>query len=377
MTGDPAMNVRDTTILRPHVESENLGRDAQRALAAHAAQLERLAEATHHIHAATSVAAALGATIDAVRSVLDATASVSMDGTSTGAAAVVGIERVFELPSPHAPSRGALSIRRETELGRSEIVMASQIARATALVLERHRLLRVVHASIKARQEIVTIVSHDLRTPVHAFSLGLDALRVMVRNESTVPIFARLDRSLRAMRRLLSDLLDVATIQDGALSLRLEEHAIGTLVANVQAGCADIGRQKGLGIVIGEVAAGSLVCDGPRIEQALTNLVSNALKFTQRGSVAICAFDEGDTISFEVTDTGIGIEPEMRAHLFERLYQDVRTSSGGVGLGLYIVRGIAVAHGGDVAVASTPGEGSRFFMRIPHVSGPRSQNGTT
>ncbi len=373
----PARLERVLRSARRLTDAEDLAETAQRALSAHAAQLERLAEATHHIHAATSVRAALEATLDALRIVLGAHASISIDGVVMGASEPGGFERVLDLPSPHAPSRGTLSLRRAEDFERSEVLIAVQIARATALVLERHRLVSAVHASAKARQDIVTIVSHDLRTPVHAFALGLDALRSTVRNEATLPIFARLDRSLRSMRRLLSDLLDVATIQDGALHLRLAEHEVGALVANVQAGCAEIGRQKGLAILVGEVAPGTLVCDAARIEQALTNLVSNAVKYTRRGTVTISAFDEGDAFAFEVADTGMGIEPEVRAHLFERLYQDTRTGAAGIGLGLYIVRGIAVAHGGGVGVTSTLGEGSRFFVRIPQAGPARAENGTS
>jgi signal transduction histidine kinase len=348
---------------------------AARTLGRHAVQLERLAEATHQIHATTTVQGAVLATVEAVRVVLDAHAAITVDGVATGAIESARHEHVLPLPSPHAPSRGTLTVGRGTELDRSEILIASQIARATALVLDRHRLSSAVEASLRARQEIVNVVSHDLRTPVHAFSLGIDALRVMARTDATVPVFARLDRSLRSMRRLLTDLLDVASIQDGALQLRPERHSIAAIVANVQAGCVDIARQKGLALVVGEVASGLLVCDGARIEQALTNLVSNALKFTQRGSVTLSAVADHDTIAFEVADTGVGIEPDARERLFERLYQDARTSTGGIGLGLYIVHGIAVAHAGRIFVESVVGQGSRFVLHIPLVATGSGQNG--
>jgi signal transduction histidine kinase len=337
----------------------------------HTTQLERLADATHRVHAALTARAALDATVEAARAVLGAEASISIDHTvtvaSTGAGEPAAHEQVLELPSPHAPSRGTLTLRRALPFDRAEVLIASQIARATALVLERHRLVDAVHVTANARQEIVTIVSHDLRTPVHAFALGLDALRATVRSEAATPIFARLDRSLRSMRRLLSDLLDVATIQDGALPLHLAAHPIAALLGNVQAGSIEIAKQKGLAIVMGHVASGTLWCDGTRVEQALTNLVGNALKYTERGTVTLSATDEGDALCFEVSDTGIGMDADVRAHLFERLYQGPRARAGGVGLGLYIVRGIADAHGGSVAVTSRPSQGSRFFMRIPQA----------
>ena len=376
-----AEGVRAPIILLPPTEGlddaiaevEQLGAAAaRRARAEHAAQLERLAEATHLIHAAPSPQAAREATVAALRLVLGAEGTLSSDGTNSvgelSAMELAPPDQTFELVAPDGPRCGTLTLRRQRALELSEVLIASHIARAAALALDRHRLVQAIQATVDARHEIVTIVSHDLRTPVHAFSLGLDALRATVRSDAAAPIYARLDRALRSMRRLLSDLLDVATIQDGTLHLHAAQHAIPALIASVRAGCVEIGAQKALAIAIGDVAQGLLLCDRARIEQALTNLVGNAMKYTERGRVTLSATAEGDAICFEVSDTGIGMDSQVQAHLFERLYQGPGARSGGVGLGLYIVGGIAEAHGGTVAVSSQLGQGSRFFMRIPRTN---------
>jgi PAS domain S-box-containing protein len=224
--------------------------------------------------------------------------------------------------------------------------------------------------AVRARDEVVAIVSHDLRNPLGVVAAAADLLIDLPldeeeRNEQASIIA----RSAARMGRLIEDLLDVTRIEAGALVVRTAQEDPAAILEEMDGVFAVQARDKGLTLLT-KVEPGTprASVDRDRVIQALANLLGNALKFTPPGgtvSVTASAVDGG--VAFTVTDTGPGISEEEMQRLFDRFWQAERHDRTGAGLGLAIVRGIAAAHGGRVDVTSTPGEGASLSLVLPAV----------
>ncbi len=222
----------------------------------------------------------------------------------------------------------------------------------------------------QAKSIFLANMSHEIRTPMNAI-LGLSHL---LRVQATPEQAERLDKINDAGRHLLSiinDILDLSKIEAGKLQLERSDFALGAVLDHVNSLIADAARAKGLRVTVdGDAVPIWLRGDQMRLRQALLNYAGNALKFTERGSIALRARlleTQGDEllVRFEVTDTGIGIPPEKMDQLFKAFEQaDSSTTRkyGGTGLGLVITRKLAVLMGGEVGAESTPGAGSTFWF---------------
>jgi signal transduction histidine kinase len=171
------------------------------------------------------------------------------------------------------------------------------------------------------------------------------------------------------MERIIRDLLDVSVIEAGRLTVELEPTSVDRVLARVRELHAPLAAENGVTLAMeapeDEV---DVMADAERLEQALGNLLGNALKFTPRGgTVTVSAATEGERVRFGVADTGRGIPPAELPFVFDRFWQARTTRRGGAGLGLAIVKGIVEAHGGTVRVESTPDVGSRFSFDIPRA----------
>jgi signal transduction histidine kinase len=227
--------------------------------------------------------------------------------------------------------------------------------------------------AVARRDEFLGIVSHDLRTMLNAM-VGFAALITKeVSQEDHVPrVLAhaqRIQRSGARMNRLIGDLVDVASIHAGALTVAREPADPAAVVTEAVetfqalAASAAISLQAEIPLPIQGAAF-----DTPRILQVLSNLLSNAMKFTPRnGRVVVRVERVGDDVRFAVSDTGSGIPADRLEAVFQRFLQ-VATDRRGVGLGLYISRAIVQGHGGRIWAESTPGAGSRFFFTLPMSS---------
>jgi signal transduction histidine kinase len=171
------------------------------------------------------------------------------------------------------------------------------------------------------------------------------------------------------MSRLVDDLLDLASIDAGSLSLQPVAVAPRELLSEVRDGLGPQALDKGLTLIAEADAALPLIrCDRERIIQVLSNLVANAIKFTPAGGTVALRADLEPTdaaVRFTVTDTGPGIPEEMQEHAFDRHWHAKRTDRESHGLGLSIAKGIVESHGGEISVASPPGVGSVFRFSIP------------
>lgn len=222
--------------------------------------------------------------------------------------------------------------------------------------------------AIRQREDMVSIVSHDLRNPLGVVFGATDILLELPLDDAGRMRQAELiGRAAQRMSNLIENLLDVARIQDGALVVRRAQEELPEILEEV----VDLFREQAerKDITLGLEIRGRRVrarVDRDRLLQALANLLDNAIRLTPEGGwVTLTAESLGDQVAIHVTDTGPGIEPEVLEHVFDRYWQTEDGARGSSGLGLTIVKGVVEAHGGEVRVVSEVGEGSTFTLIFP------------
>ncbi len=220
------------------------------------------------------------------------------------------------------------------------------------------------------RRDFISNVSHELRTPLAGIRAAAETLQEGALDDkpAAIEFMGHIQREIDRMTQLVEELLELSRIESGAAPLHFTQLDASALVTDTVKRFAQQAERAGLTLTA-RTSDGTLpiIGDGERLERALGNLVANAIKFTPRGgSVTVAAEATGGDVAIGVTDTGIGIEPEQRARVFERFYKaDRGRGDGGTGLGLAIVKHIALAHEGNVSVDSRAGHGSTFTMRLP------------
>jgi signal transduction histidine kinase len=223
------------------------------------------------------------------------------------------------------------------------------------------------------KSQFLANMSHELRTPLNAIIGVSEMLRedAEALKQDTEP----LDRVLGAGRHLLAlinDILDLSKIEAGRMELHLESFALAPLIDGVTKTIEPLAAKNGNQVVHCDAAIGTLHADQMRLRQALLNLMSNANKFTEKGTITIAAHqgqENGrDWITLAVTDTGIGMTPEQMGKLFQEFSQassTIASKYGGTGLGLVISKRFCQLMGGDITVESELGRGSTFTIRVP------------
>ena len=255
--------------------------------------------------------------------------------------------------------------------GVSDISERLRLENERAELLQREREARTAaEAAARARDEMLGVVSHDLRNPLAAIGLCASALAQSIEpsSESVQRMLASIKHSADSTDRLIEDLLDVSSIDAGRLALEPHAEAPCDLLAQASDMFAATARQRG--VVFETQATPNLQpvrADAERVVQGLANLLTNSLKFTARGGhITLRAEPDPSGVRFAVEDTGVGIAADDLPHVFDRFWQKHREGGErGTGLGLAIVRGIVDAHGGQIRVESTPGQGSRFSFTLP------------
>ena len=222
----------------------------------------------------------------------------------------------------------------------------------------------------RLKTEFVGMVTHELRAPLATIESSLSALRVIETNGSTAErqeLREILERGVKRLSQLIEDLLDVTRIESGQLKLDAVPDDICELARKVASAYRPRFAEKGLDLTV-EVPNGKCIglYDPGRIEQVLTNLVDNALKFTSKGGVTIIVDGRPNRIFVSVSDTGRGVEVSEQSQIFEKFYtSQVKGDKRGTGLGLAICKGIVENCGGSIWVESTREEGSRFTFDLP------------
>ncbi len=257
--------------------------------------------------------------------------------------------------------------------GKDDLALAQELGHRVALAADNAHLYDEARAAVRVRDDVLAIVSHDLRNPLSTIltSTGrlLDALE-----DDEAPLRASLERCQRAARRMthmISDLVDAASLETGTLSLDQKENELPRIMNDALDLLQPLADARQLHLLM-EVDGADVraLCDRERIVQVLSNLVGNAIKFTPAGgTIRVVAELWGGMVRISVSDDGPGIAATEIPRIFDRYWhQAKRESRQGAGLGLYIAKGIVENHGGRIWVDSTIGRGSTFYFTLPAVN---------
>ncbi|MBT8488545.1 MAG: PAS domain-containing sensor histidine kinase, partial [Gemmatimonadetes bacterium] len=230
--------------------------------------------------------------------------------------------------------------------------------------------------AVKQREDVVSIVSHDLRNPLGVALAAAELLIDLPLDEEQRQRQAEIiHRSGKRMQRLIEDLLDVSRIEAHALVVRLSREELQPILEEAYELFHDQARSKGVRLELRDPQGDTEArIDADRILQALSNLLDNAVRVTPAGGrITLSARDDGEDVVLSVADTGPGVQSALIDTLFDRFSQTAGTDRGAAGLGLTIVRGVADAHGGEATVSTEEGKGSEFILRVPREGPPRDK----
>jgi PAS domain S-box-containing protein len=265
--------------------------------------------------------------------------------------------------------------------GQGDLVLAEGLAGRAALSIDNARLYREAQESSRARDEVLAVVSHDLRNPLNVIGLGAAALLKHLPEEGPAVAWRKQAETIRRSAdravHLIEDLLDVAKIEAGRLVVQRVPEAVVPLLEEAIELHRPLAEARGLRLEReSEEPLPRVLVERNRVLQVFSNLIGNALRFTPSGgriTVKAKRKDDG-AVCFSVKDTGTGIAPEHVPHLFDRFWQ-AQGGREGAGLGLTISKGIIEAHGGTLWVESTPGQGSTFSFTLPVAGEARKPEG--
>ena len=256
----------------------------------------------------------------------------------------------------------------------ADLTLAEDLGHHAALALANARLYEESQEAIRARDEFLSIASHELRTPCTSLRLGIEALLRHARagklDRMPAPLIERLletsDRQSKHLLHLIDRLLDVSRLEAGHLDLELEEVDLAALTREAAGELREEIARMGGSLVVEAERPVRGMWDRARLRQVVTNLLGNALKYGAGKPVRVRASGDETQGFLCVEDRGIGIPEDRQPHIFDRFERAVSSRHyGGLGLGLYIVRQIVEAHGGSISLASLPGEGSTFTVTLP------------
>jgi signal transduction histidine kinase len=257
-----------------------------------------------------------------------------------------------------------------------DLVLLRDLASRAVVTIENSRIYTEALKAIRSRDHILSIVAHDLRSPLTVISGWVNLCLSKPSQEGIICKRAQMDavqRSTQRMIRLIDDLLDTTRIETEHLFIQQGSCPVPSLVDEALESVQSQADSKHLQVK-NEIPSGiaPVLADRDRIIQVFTNLVGNAIKFTPPGGrITLRAEQLEKEVRFSVEDTGPGIPEDQAPHIFDRFWQASQTARSGVGVGLFIVKGIVEEHGGKVWVNSQPGAGSTFFFTLP-LDSPRS-----
>jgi PAS domain S-box-containing protein len=326
--------------------------------------------------------------VQRLRDVRDASVlQPGLDPEGRGALDALGVGTVTVHPIiSHGRILGALTLvrrGREADLSPFDAALGEEVALRVAIALDAVRLRDELARAVRAREDALAEVSHELRNPLSSVLLASLQLERAVERPDLPELVKRraatVRRSGERMNRLVNDLLDLARIESGHLTLDARRHDVAQLLVEaVEAANAQAG-EHGAKLELSAPPGLQLECDRDRIHRVLVNLLSNAAKASPRGGrVVASARADGQDVVFTVSDEGPGIPEELRGHLFER-FRRGRQPGEGVGLGLSIAKALVESHGGTIWTAEAPGGGAVFAFRLPaaqaHRAGPAASEG--
>ncbi len=273
---------------------------------------------------------------------------------------------------------GALTVTRVQpgEFSPEMVELVATFASQSALAIQNARLFHQLEIASQHKSAFLANMSHELRTPLNAIIGYSEMLQEDAADEgadSLVPDLKKVNAAGKHLLELINSILDLSKIEAGRMELQLEEFSVSGMVDDIRGVIQPLAEQNGNRLEMNcDASIGTMRGDLTKVRQVLFNLLSNACKFTEKGTVRLAVAREGTErdawLSFVVSDTGIGLTPEQLGRLFQEFSQaDAATTRkyGGTGLGLALSRRLCRLMGGDVTVTSEAGRGSSFTVRLP------------
>ena len=257
--------------------------------------------------------------------------------------------------------------------GSADLELAGELAARCALAIDNARLYREAQEASRSREEVLAVVSHDLRAPLGTVKLAAELVARLVPEDGPPELRRSADMVQRATARaaqLVEDLVDAAGLERGRLALTLEPHDAAALAQEALAGVELLAQKQRVALSLDAAPdAGAAACDRHRVLQVLANLLGNALKVMPGGgAIRVGVRRKAGQVMFTVADTGPGVAVEDQPRLFDRYWRGVSAGYQGSGLGLAIAKGIIEGHGGHISVRSALGEGATFTFTLPAAS---------
>lgn len=253
-------------------------------------------------------------------------------------------------------------------------LFAANDLRRSALENDLARQVLREQQAVRARDELVAVVSHDLRNPMTVISMLCGMMQKTFSSEGPhtsrriSSAFDTMQQAAARMNVLLEDLLDTSKIEAGRYVVKLVVLDVSQMFEEAYALLAPLAMEKGIDLSFNAESGLLINGDPERLFQVLSNLIGNSIKFTPRqGSIDVSAMSTDEDIVFSVRDSGEGIAPEHLPHVFDRYWTQADNNPTGSGLGLYITQGIVKAHGGKIVAESELGRGSEFRFTVPKL----------
>lgn len=256
----------------------------------------------------------------------------------------------------------------------NDFLVAKEIAGRVSIALENARLYEEVREAVQARDEFLSIASHELKTPLTSMLLQLQSVLHSIKNESlvnfsidkTVTMLESTINQSKRLTKLVNDLLNISLITTGRMNLEKEEIDLNPIVKDVITRMEEQAQKTGSSIEFHADKAIKGSFDKVRIEQVIINLITNAIKYGSGRPIEVTLSNSNKVAKLAVKDNGMGIAQDQQKKIFERFERgDVKSSQKGLGVGLYMVNSIVKAHGGSIQLQSIPKKGSTFIVELP------------
>ena len=253
---------------------------------------------------------------------------------------------------------------------RVDLDLAIELARRAELAIENARLFTELQRAVRVREDVLAVVSHDLKSPLSAIQLAASsALRSLDQGRDASSLRRPLEtiqRGTRSAHLLLSDLRDMASIRAGRLGIRMANEDAELLISEAVQAHEALAREKGISLASRGAVAAAVSCDRNRVLQVFSNVIANAIKFCASGDRIDVSMGAGERFAtFTVADSGPGIAEDALPLVFEAYWSSAKRPCDGTGLGLFISKGIVEAHGGRMWIESRVGDGTKVRFTIP------------
>lgn len=252
-----------------------------------------------------------------------------------------------------------------------DIEILTELAASAMREIKLRSAVRAAQDAVRSREEVLAVVAHDLRTPLNFIKMGAQLVAEAPEAKENTNLLERVQGAVDLMGLLIDDLLEVAKIEAGGMSVRPKPLSAQTLVDDAIQMSGPLALRHQIRLLAEcEPGLPPVLADYERILRVLSNLIVNAVKFSGASTEVRVTAARGDgTVRFSVIDSGPGISAENLERIFDRFWQADSADRRGAGLGLAIVKAIVTAHGGTIGVNSTVGAGSNFYFDLPVSSG--------